>query len=404
MPDNVVRHNVSRHAEQSQQYPRRPARGVLPRRLPRPATGAAGTRKPDATPSRHRRRELSRTRAAAGAQGAHHGRRLGNRPRRRHRFRPRRGRHRRQLSAGRTARCRFAPHAARQRRKPPDAAAGRSERRAELPPHRPRRRPRTRRARHSGAQRRHAARRQGDRAPLDRTTGIYLRHQRLLALLERTGGASPHGSRRQYHHHFFDPGFPAVVVPDRLRRIEKRRRGVHPLAGQTARTEGNPRQLGRSRPRLDTVAGERRAAAREYPRFRKPDTAGACRATRRSSAELRLSRLRRVELHYRPDHRRHGRTLHSLNPATMRTPAAHPDRLTAEERRELDDNAFGIPSRREFPLVDAAHVRAAESYFRYAPEADKPALARRILRQAAEFGIEIRSETILRWAAQTAKR
>lgn len=72
----------------------------------------------------------------------------------------------------------------------------------------------------------------------------------------------------------------------------------------------------------------------------------------------------------------------------MRTPAAHPDRLTAEERRELD----------------AAHVRAAESYFRYAPEADKPALARRILRQAAEFGIEIRSETILRWAAQTAKR
>ena len=64
----------------------------------------------------------------------------------------------------------------------------------------------------------------------------------------------------------------------------------------------------------------------------------------------------------------------------MRTPAAHPDRLTAEERRELDDNAFGIPSRREFPLVDAAHVRAAESYFRYAPEADKPALARRILR------------------------
>ena len=50
----------------------------------------------------------------------------------------------------------------------------------------------------------------------------------------------------------------------------------------------------------------------------------------------------------------------------------------------------------------AAHP--AESYFRYAPEADKPALARRILRQAAEFGIEIRSETILRWAAQTAKR
>ena len=88
----------------------------------------------------------------------------------------------------------------------------------------------------------------------------------------------------------------------------------------------------------------------------------------------------------------------------MRTPPPPPPPPPAEERRELDDDAFGIPSRREFPLVDAAHVRAAESYFRYAPEADKPALARRILCQAAEFGIEIRSETILRWAARTAKR
>ena len=88
----------------------------------------------------------------------------------------------------------------------------------------------------------------------------------------------------------------------------------------------------------------------------------------------------------------------------MRTPNPHPDPHNAQERPENVYNSFGIPSRREFPLVDAAHVRAAESYFRYAPEADKPTLARRILRQAAEFGIEIRSETILRWAARTAKR
>ena len=81
-----------------------------------------------------------------------------------------------------------------------------------------------------------------------------------------------------------------------------------------------------------------------------------------------------------------------------------PDRLTADERRKLPASAFGIPETREFPLVDAAHIRAAEAYFRYAPDDRKAALARRILRQAAEFGIEIRSETILRWAAQTAKR
>lgn len=62
------------------------------------------------------------------------------------------------------------------------------------------------------------------------------------------------------------------------------------------------------------------------------------------------------------------------------------------------------PRAANFRSSTLPHVRAAESYFRYAPEADKPALARRILRQAAEFGIEIRSETILRWAARTAKR
>lgn len=59
------------------------------------------------------------------------------------------------------------------------------------------------------------------------------------------------------------------------------------------------------------------------------------------------------------------------------------DRLTAAERHELPDSAFGIPETREFPLVDAEHVRAAEAYFRYAPEAKKAALARRILAKAA---------------------
>jgi len=84
----------------------------------------------------------------------------------------------------------------------------------------------------------------------------------------------------------------------------------------------------------------------------------------------------------------------------MRTPTAHPDRLTAEERRELDDNAFGIPSRREFPLVDAAHVRAAEAYFRYAPDDKKAALARRILARADEFGVEVRSRVVRGWAGE----
>ena len=71
------------------------------------------------------------------------------------------------------------------------------------------------------------------------------------------------------------------------------------------------------------------------------------------------------------------------------------DRLTAAERHELPDSAFGIPETREFPLVDAEHVRAAEAYFRYAPEAKKAALARRILAKAAEFGVHVQSPAIL---------
>ena len=77
-----------------------------------------------------------------------------------------------------------------------------------------------------------------------------------------------------------------------------------------------------------------------------------------------------------------------------------PDRLTVEERRELPASAFGIPETREFPLVDAEHVRAAEAYFRYAPDTEKAALARRILAKAAEFGVHVQSPVIRGWAGE----
>ena len=73
------------------------------------------------------------------------------------------------------------------------------------------------------------------------------------------------------------------------------------------------------------------------------------------------------------------------------------DRLTAEERHELPDSAFGI---REFPLVDAEHVRAAEAYFRYAPDNKKAALARRILAKAAAYGVNVQSQVIRSWAEE----
>lgn len=74
------------------------------------------------------------------------------------------------------------------------------------------------------------------------------------------------------------------------------------------------------------------------------------------------------------------------------------DKLTASERKKLDNSEFGIPELREFPIPDAAHVRAAEAYFRYAPEEYKAQLARNILAKARLFGVNVKSQTILEWA------
>ena len=69
-----------------------------------------------------------------------------------------------------------------------------------------------------------------------------------------------------------------------------------------------------------------------------------------------------------------------------------------EERKELNDSDFGLPEERKYPMPDATHVRAAESYFRYATDQQKPELAHNILRKAKEFGVDVESPTILEWA------
>ncbi|MDE6080069.1 MAG: hypothetical protein K2G35_08410 [Duncaniella sp.] len=76
------------------------------------------------------------------------------------------------------------------------------------------------------------------------------------------------------------------------------------------------------------------------------------------------------------------------------------DIISSEERKELPDSAFGLPERREYPLIDAAHVRAAEAYFRYCPEELRPKLARAILDKAREFGVDVESPTILQYATE----
>lgn len=76
------------------------------------------------------------------------------------------------------------------------------------------------------------------------------------------------------------------------------------------------------------------------------------------------------------------------------------DRITYEERKELPDSVYGLPERREYPMPDAAHVRAAEAYFRYCPDELKPKLARAILARAREYGVDVESSTVLGYAQQ----
>lgn len=74
------------------------------------------------------------------------------------------------------------------------------------------------------------------------------------------------------------------------------------------------------------------------------------------------------------------------------------DRISYSQRKDLPDSVFGLPERREYPMPDAEHVRAAEAYFRDCPEDLKPKLARAIMARAKEFGVDIKSPTILNYA------
>ena len=76
------------------------------------------------------------------------------------------------------------------------------------------------------------------------------------------------------------------------------------------------------------------------------------------------------------------------------------DRLSYAEKEELPTSVYGLPERREYPMPDAAHVRAAEAYFRYCPEELKPELARAILNKEMEFGVVVESPTFLLYAQQ----
>ena len=62
--------------------------------------------------------------------------------------------------------------------------------------------------------------------------------------------------------------------------------------------------------------------------------------------------------------------------------------LEETKRSELPDSAFGVPSKRKFPLDTEAHVRSAIKFFNYVDPEDEEELAKNILKAMKKFGID----------------
>ena len=61
--------------------------------------------------------------------------------------------------------------------------------------------------------------------------------------------------------------------------------------------------------------------------------------------------------------------------------------MTAKERNNLPDSAFGIPSKRKYPLDTEAHVRSAIRFFNYVDKEDEVELAGNIKKAMKKFNI-----------------
>ena len=61
--------------------------------------------------------------------------------------------------------------------------------------------------------------------------------------------------------------------------------------------------------------------------------------------------------------------------------------MKASKRNELPDSAFGVPSKRKFPLDTEARVRSAIKFFNYVDSEDEAGLARKIKAAMNKYGI-----------------
>ena len=62
-------------------------------------------------------------------------------------------------------------------------------------------------------------------------------------------------------------------------------------------------------------------------------------------------------------------------------------KLPTKERNNFDDNVFGIPSLRKYPLNDKAHVLAAIRMFNHVDAAYEKELAKNIIKKMKEYNI-----------------
>ena len=71
--------------------------------------------------------------------------------------------------------------------------------------------------------------------------------------------------------------------------------------------------------------------------------------------------------------------------------------LTAEEKANLTDEDFGIPEEKKFPIHDAEHVRAAVQMFRFCPKAKRAECAKRIIKAAGKFDVEVKNALVVKY-------
>lgn len=65
-------------------------------------------------------------------------------------------------------------------------------------------------------------------------------------------------------------------------------------------------------------------------------------------------------------------------------------KLTSEQRKNLPDDQFGLPSEKAFPMPDESHVRSAIAYFHTCPPKKRKELASNINRMAKKYNMKIK--------------